>query len=931
MGEKERSGEDAAARRAAIARIRRDALPRVLRLLGGEPAGRKWRCWGAAHKRGDKRPSGTVRGDRYRCWVCGKAGDAIDLLIEARGMSFVEALAEAARLAGVAAPEFGEGDAAAEARRRAVEAAAAGVLDALAARWSAAPEKKKNGPKARMGAYLKGAPAARVEWVRRVARVGATGMAGDAAALVEALGATIGAETRRDALYEAGIVDRDGAPEKVFEWICRESMLAIPIVVGGRVVQFDVRRDAGEPRWLTLPRRGRHLWGLDERLDAPAIVLVEGAGDRLALLAGGPGWVAPVACGVAAAGAGEMGDRLRAALRREMAIGRRVFIGFDEDVAGDAAAWRLAVALPGAYRIRWGAKDARAALAAGALDVRAAIAAAQVLGDLAAPKEAPRVWPAAPPGWAIDGDGVRRHVEGGMETISPTPIWPAWAARDAETGECRIGVAWGAATRTAEIGRAEALGAGLGALAALGAPVGEANRRRLTAWILAAEAAWRLPEIRTTTRTGWCGRTLVFGDHCLGPGVRVTPEGEKEAQIIGALVTRGDEAEWKKTMRDACGAGDGAAFHIYAAAASPLLERFGCESFIVHAWGKSSVGKTSAARVAAAWWGDSAALLESWNAKEARVHAVAGTLRSFPFILDEVEAAPDRDVVKRLVYDLANGHGTGRARWAGSVKLSMEKRWRLVVFSNGEEALLGVRAKEGQYARVIGLFGPPFSGDGAGVESLVERAAENYGHGAAWAERAVAFDWRPIFEEERAALGEKQGVERRLVRILATVAAVGRSVEEWIGGDAARARRVVEAVAKTVREEIADDGDYADRALAWVVSWIVERAAAFGPSPPPATGRLGLIDAARGIVAVLPRALEMALVSGGFEPRTVLRRWREDGRLVRVEKDHSTAKVSIGGHVARAVVLPYTLVGPLLEAVRGGEPPEPPDPKQQSF
>jgi DNA primase len=58
------------------------------------------RCFGPAHKNGDRNPSlgFDSKANRFKCFACGMQGDSIELVMQARGIGFTEAtewLAEA--------------------------------------------------------------------------------------------------------------------------------------------------------------------------------------------------------------------------------------------------------------------------------------------------------------------------------------------------------------------------------------------------------------------------------------------------------------------------------------------------------------------------------------------------------------------------------------------------------------------------------------------------------------------------------------------------------------------------------------------------------------------------------------------------------------------------------------------------------------------
>src|SRR3954467_7018192 len=87
----------------------------VAAALGLEVSGRKARCYnGAAHKSGTDETPALVffpESNRFKCFACGVAGDAIDLVRAVREVSFPDAVAFLLGLglggSGAAAPDAG--------------------------------------------------------------------------------------------------------------------------------------------------------------------------------------------------------------------------------------------------------------------------------------------------------------------------------------------------------------------------------------------------------------------------------------------------------------------------------------------------------------------------------------------------------------------------------------------------------------------------------------------------------------------------------------------------------------------------------------------------------------------------------------------------------------------------------------------------------
>ena len=71
------------------------AIKDVYQALGYELRGghSNARCFGTAHKNGDRNPSLGLdtRANRFKCFSCGIQGDTIELVMQARGLDFKQA------------------------------------------------------------------------------------------------------------------------------------------------------------------------------------------------------------------------------------------------------------------------------------------------------------------------------------------------------------------------------------------------------------------------------------------------------------------------------------------------------------------------------------------------------------------------------------------------------------------------------------------------------------------------------------------------------------------------------------------------------------------------------------------------------------------------------------------------------------------------
>ena len=144
---------------------------------------------------------------------------------------------------------------------------------------------------------------------------------------------------------------------------------------------------------------------------------------------------------------------------------------------------------------------------------------------------------------------------------------------------------------------------------------------------------------------------------------------------------------------------------ICASLAAPLLKITHHDSFGIHFWGRSTTGKTTAARMANSVWGP-VNEIRTWRTTINGAEGMASLRKDALLCLDEIDQT-NGTVVNEAVYLLANGTGKARAMFDGSLRPT--QNWRTVIMSTGEKTVLeklaeyGVQAQAGQSVRLIDI------------------------------------------------------------------------------------------------------------------------------------------------------------------------------------------------------------------------------------
>ena len=259
--------------------------------------------------------------------------------------------------------------------------------------------------------------------------------------------------------------------------------------------------------------------------------------------------------------------------------------------------------------------------------------------------------------------------------------------------------------------------------------------------------------VTCTDRVGWHGGVYVLPSGCIG-----TAEGRRyvfqsEAGMEDTFRRHGELAQWRDNVAALAADNSRLVFAVCCAFGGPALRLAGMESGGFHFRGTSSMGKTTALKVAASVWGRPS-YMQRWRTTDNALEATAVQHCDSLLILDEFGQLDPR-VAGECAYMLANDQEKGRATRGG---LSRKRRtWRLLFLSSGELGLAehmaeaGKRTQAGMEVRMVDV--PLDAGAGMGgienthghggaaqlVDAITEAAARHYGSaGRAWLEWACA-------------------------------------------------------------------------------------------------------------------------------------------------------------------------------------------------
>ncbi len=265
----------------------------------------------------------------------------------------------------------------------------------------------------------------------------------------------------------------------------------------------------------------------------------------------------------------------------------------------------------------------------------------------------------------------------------------------------------------------------------------------------------RRPDERVTCtdRVGWHGPVYVLPSGSIAAQA-VAAEGRRyvfqsDSGMEDTFRRHGTLDEWRAGVAALAQGNSRMVFALCCALAGPAVQPAGIESGGFHFRGDSSVGKTTALKLAASVWGRPS-FMQRWRTTDNALEAIAVQHNSCTLILDEFGQLDPR-VAGECAYMLANEQEKGRATRAAQPR--KRRTWRLLFLSSGEVSLSDHMAEAGKRTRAgmeVRMLDVPLDagasmggiellhgheGPGALADALVGAAARHYGQaGRAWLE-----------------------------------------------------------------------------------------------------------------------------------------------------------------------------------------------------
>ena len=395
------------------------------------------------------------------------------------------------------------------------------------------------------------------------------------------------------------------------------------------------------------------------------------------------------------------------------------------------------------------------------------------------------------------------------------------------------------------------------------------------------------------------------------------PEGLGDGRLAKALRAEGNLKDWKIAVRRLLDH-PRAMFHLYASLTPPLLELIDAPNFIIDNWGLTSIGKTTIISIAASIWGlpikEQGGLIVGWDATKVSIERLACLFNHLPIFLDDSQTAKEK-TIENILYMIANGVGRLRGALKGTQKTS---HWRTVAFSTGEKALNTVTEYEGAKARIISLYGSPFGEkkEAELIHKIKPIINSNFGFAGPCflselinkshnkSNELLRKEYR-CYTAKLAKLG-KDNVSDRIAQYLGAVQVAGRIAEDLfeIGGEP---EKVIKHIFRESIGELKEAGDYPQRALDLIISWVQSNQNSFDKSDFQADvdrGEVFGIIRHGEYIGIFPHKLKELLNKNKFSYSTILKAFK-DRNWIQTSKSQNTYPIGFRSKVVRMIKLQW--------------------------
>jgi putative DNA primase/helicase len=420
-----------------------------------------------------------------------------------------------------------------------------------------------------------------------------------------------------------------------------------------------------------------------------------------------------------------------------------------------------------------------------------------------------------------------------------------------------------------------------------GVDVSDHKAAAVLEWLSFQEETVTVKNIHSRVGFGYHNDTFIFKHHN-AIGI--------DSTYKGALLIKpqGSYDQWKSIINDEVVGYSplelALSIGLSAPVASLISKETGLEVIIAHIFGDSTLGKTTAARVAVSPFGyphlKEGGLIKSWNATS---NAILGQLRhiyGIPMAFDE--ASMQDGEFSKFIYQLAGGRDKDRMNQEG--QLQETAQWEGIILSTAEHSLLNKSSKNvGIQMRLFEFDNIQWTRSAENSDALKEGLLKNYGHaGPIFVQylmnigvEAIVSQWRKFQKHFLESIEERDHFSSRIADKMAifmvTADLANRALELDLD------LKNISTLLLEMTARLSDNRNLGKNAYEYFLEKIIKHHSCFSINGEPETGnqfwgKLVIKGGKLHEIYVFPDVFERLLVEGNFQNSSVvLNKWRERG------------------------------------------------------
>jgi uncharacterized protein (DUF927 family) len=357
-------------------------------------------------------------------------------------------------------------------------------------------------------------------------------------------------------------------------------------------------------------------------------------------------------------------------------------------------------------------------------------------------------------------------------------------------------------------------------------------------------------------------------------------------------------------------------FKMYSVMAAPLLRILNQSSCVVDDAKESSEGKTFGCSIAMSLIGSYKHLMINGDTTKTAAELKATQYNDHALFIDELGTQQNEEVLKALVYMIANEQGRGRAN--KDLTLRKTSTWKTIALTTGEAPITSHSSFTGQQVRVIEIKCGLPSGLGKEVDAGYKVIESNYGFIAPLFYQKMIENrtlLNTLFDESKALFSNvTTNTGKRLSNTFACINVAGIIFEEIFDDCGFKVCDPSTIVQNIFKESVLETPieNYSIRALSDIMDFIKRKESSFSINGEDAINKhefYGWIVSDK--IDIIPSVLRETLKRSDFDHTRVLDDWKEKD-IVKLSPNRRDFSVSHDGQSKKVVRLNYDIIKNLL-------------------